>query len=116
VDRGASRALCPDGTGKERWWPASLLVRTLLLPCGMRRLILMAIVGAIPALACITAEDGARTRAANEFHCPENEVRTELREELSAATVDVQACGHSARYTCDPRYPSVCTREPDPHP
>jgi hypothetical protein len=66
---------------------------------------------------CMTPRDMARSRAANEFHCPEDSVFLIERPSLSSGTYDVQACGHAARYTCvvSGRYgPSVCTREPYP--
>jgi hypothetical protein len=68
------------------------------------------------AAGCITPEGLARTRAANEFNCPEEQVVLTERQELSAGTFDVNACGHVARYTCltNARGTSGCAREPYP--
>ena len=65
---------------------------------------------------CAVTEGAARTRAANEFHCPEEQVVLAPREDLSHDTFDVSACGKRARYTCTRRGRSLsanCAREPN---
>lgn len=56
---------------------------------------------ALCALGCArigpTAESAARIRAAEEFGCPEEQVRTYV---VSDPTIHVAACGHEATYTC----------------
>jgi hypothetical protein len=65
---------------------------------------------------CYGVEDSARIRAAGEFRCPEDQVVLTARPELSDDTVDVEACGHRARYTCPEKRnqgaPRACVREP----
>jgi hypothetical protein len=64
---------------------------------------------------CVTSEGLARTRAANEFHCPEDQIVLTPQESLSDGTYDVNACGHRARYTClVAQSAHGCMREPDP--
>jgi hypothetical protein len=48
-----------------------------------------------------SAQQEARIRAANEFHCPMSDVSTRV---VSGPTVRVSACGHEATYTCPPEY------------
>jgi hypothetical protein len=55
------------------------------------------------------AQNPAKARAANEFNCDYNEIELTERPDLSPRTVDVNACGHAARYTCGR---GACTREP----
>src|SRR5689334_10311312 len=48
-----------------------------------------------------TAESVARTRAANEFHCPPQQIQTRV---ISEPTIRVSACGNDVTYTCPPEY------------
>jgi hypothetical protein len=70
----------------------------------------IAIIASCFAAACApSAESVARSRAANEFQCPESSVTTR---ELSHGTEVVNACGHQAVYTCPrDRHDRVCIRE-----
>jgi hypothetical protein len=64
---------------------------------------------------CWTLEDGARARAASELSCPEERIGVAHLEALGPGTMEVEACGRRARYTCfqrDLTRQPVCVREP----
>jgi hypothetical protein len=67
---------------------------------------------------CANAYEGAaRTRLANEFHCPPQEVAIRHRPDLGVEVMDIDACGRHVRYACFAanRWGDVtCIREPDP--
>jgi hypothetical protein len=59
-------------------------------------------------------EHPAKLRAASEFGCNYDDIVLTERPDLSPRTVDVNACGHAARYTCVKTWgrAETCTREP----
>jgi hypothetical protein len=67
----------------------------------------------------LSAVSAARARAADEFHCSEEQVQAIV---VSDPTIHVTACGHEATYTCPASYHGdsslvfdrTCIREPDP--
>jgi hypothetical protein len=79
----------------------SLLLAIGLLGCGLES-------------ATYTPQSPVKLRAANEFDCPYDELVVVDRPDLSAHTVDISGCGHTARYTCIAsfRRPATCVREP----
>jgi hypothetical protein len=47
------------------------------------------------------AESVARTRAADEFHCPDAQITSRV---VSDPTIRLNACGHDVTYTCPASY------------
>ena len=61
----------------------------------------------------MTRQELAAHRAAREFRCPEPQVVTVPRPDISDDIVDVRACGQVARYDCfRAKHGNHCVREP----
>jgi hypothetical protein len=62
---------------------------------------------------CVTHQELALQRATREFRCPEPQIATRPRPDISDDVVDVRVCGHVARYSCFvEKYGAHCVREP----
>ena len=79
-------------------------------------LLLLAIVSAsVAGCASAIVGDAAVQRATREFACPADKIGVLDRTDISEGLVDVEACGHRARYMCVWGHIAwQCVREPDP--